>query len=62
MSYVRVLVRDEFGRDRLWECSDCGKPFEKGWGSRCNACIIAAERHAELIAALAATEPKDSKG
>ncbi|HWF62901.1 MAG TPA: hypothetical protein VN666_21695 [Nitrospira sp.] len=53
-NYPRVLERDRNGRETLWECSDCGKPFTKGWGSRCNACILAAERHAELIAAVKA--------
>ena len=48
-----VLERDRFGREILWQCSDCGKPFNLGWGSRCNACIIAAERHEELLKIMA---------
>ena len=47
-----VLQRDQNGRPTLWQCSDCGNPFNRGWGTRCNACILAAERHAELIRAL----------
>jgi hypothetical protein len=47
-----VLQRDSNGREILWQCSDCGKPFNLGWGSRCNACVLAARRHAELIEVL----------
>lgn len=55
MSFARVLERDRNGRAILWQCSDCGKPFDLGWGSQCNACIKADERHRELVAAL--TQP-----
>jgi predicted amidophosphoribosyltransferase len=52
MSHARVLERDRSGRETLWQCSDCGQPFNLGWGSRCNRCIREEERHRELIAAL----------
>lgn len=52
MSFARVLSRDRHGRETSWQCSDCGKPFTLGWGSRCNRCIKEDERHRELIAAL----------
>jgi hypothetical protein len=44
-----VLERDGSGREILWQCSECGKPFNLGWGSKCNACIAQEKRHAQLI-------------
>jgi hypothetical protein len=49
---VRVLERDRNGRETLWQCSECARPFTSGWGSKCNACIAVAERHAELLRAI----------
>ena len=43
-----VLERDRYGRAVLWKCADCGKPFNLGWDDRCNACMVAADRHADL--------------
>jgi hypothetical protein len=48
----RVLERDRNGREILWQCSECGKPFSSGWGTRCNSCIARQNRHAELIEAI----------
>lgn len=50
--FVRVLRRDSAGREVLWQCSDCGKPFELGWGSRCNKCILEERRHQEILKAV----------
>lgn len=47
-----VLSRDRHGRPVLWRCSDCGEPFNLGWGTRCNKCITSDERHKEIIAAI----------
>jgi hypothetical protein len=59
MSYARVLERDKWGRELAWQCSECGKPFQLGWGSMCNACIKEERRHQELIAAIRdSKEPK----
>lgn len=52
MSYPRVLERDSNGREILWQCSDCGKPFDLGWGSQCNQCIRDEKRHRELLKAI----------
>lgn len=52
MHFARVLERDRFGRPILWRCSECGKPFDLGWGSMCNACIEVERRHQELVAAI----------
>ena len=52
MDIVRVLMRDRYGREVLWECSECGRPFTQGWGSHCNRCIKEDQRHKELIAAI----------
>ena len=52
MSFARVLERNRQGREILWQCSDCGQPFNLGWGSRCNSCIREAQRHNELIKAI----------
>jgi hypothetical protein len=52
----RVLSRDENGRPVLWQCSDCGQPFNLGWGARCNPCIRAEKRHQELIRVLSPKE------
>ncbi len=48
-----VLERDRNGRELLWQCMECGQPFNLGWDSLCNACISKAERHKELIKAIA---------
>lgn len=56
MSFARVLERDRFGREVLWQCSDCGQPFNLGWDSRCNKCIREEERHQELINAIRGKE------
>jgi hypothetical protein len=48
----RVLDRDPYGRETLWQCSDCGQPFNLGWGSRCNKCIRDEKRHQELLTAI----------
>jgi hypothetical protein len=48
----RVLRRDRSGRAILWQCSECGKPFDLGWGWLCNRCIAEAERHREIVDAL----------
>jgi len=47
-----VLARDAHGREVLWQCSTCGKPFNLGWGSRCNRCIEDDRKHNELIAVM----------
>lgn len=52
MNFARVLERDRLGREILWQCSECGKPFNLGWGARCNKCIRDEERHKEIMAAL----------
>ena len=52
MTCARVLDRDGSGRPILWECSECGEPFNTGWDSRCSACITAERRHQELINAI----------
>lgn len=52
MTFARVLERDRFGRELLWQCSDCGQPFNLGWGSRCNRCINEERRHREIVAEL----------
>lgn len=49
----RVLLTDRHGRAVLWQCSDCGQPFDLGWGTRCNKCIREEERHGELLRAIA---------
>lgn len=62
-----VLERDRNGRETLWRCRECAKPFTLGWGDLCNACIAAERRHRELLEAIraiappkAATEPSEA--
>jgi hypothetical protein len=52
MTSARVLDRNREGREILWQCSECGEPFNRGWGSCCNGCIAAERRHKELVKAL----------
>lgn len=47
-----VLARNRDGKEILWQCAECGKPFNLGWGDYCNACIAQQRRHEELVKAL----------
>lgn len=58
MTFAIVLERNREGHEVLWQCSECGDPFNKGWGSLCNSCIAAERRHKEMIKALKSTAPK----
>lgn len=48
----RVLSRNDRGIAVLWQCSECGEPFNLGWGTVCNKCIRQERYHREMIAAL----------
>ena len=56
-----VLGRDDItGREILWKCSDCGQPFNLGWGSRCNKCIHDEKRHQEILEAIRSAKPVEA--
>lgn len=54
-----VLERNRFGRELLWQCTECGQPFNLGWGDYCNACIAKQERHRKLINAIKSAQESD---